>query len=221
MLLVNMFVRHAMTTAVVTISPDANCREVLLRFRKQRFRRAPVIANGELVGIISEGDLLRAVPQRIADIDRRAGSDAQVREFMSSPAITISPDAHLEDAARLMLERRVGGLPVVEDGKLVGIVTESDVFRSFVRITSGVGDLRITLFDSRTDRRSLVGTEPAGLCVKLGLSLHTLLTHDTPGGAAMIVMWVSGARVDELSGLLELAGYRIVALERRAPCDVA
>lgn len=204
-----------MTAAVVTIDRGASCRATLQKFRQSRLRRAPVLWNGALVGMISEKDLLRAVPQRIADIDRRDTDEVPVHEYMSSPVVTISPDAHLEDAAKLMLERRIGGLPVVENGNLVGIVTESDVFRSFVRITSGAGDLRITLFDSRPDRRPFVGTEPAGLCSKLGVSLHTLLTHDTPGGAAMSVMWVSGKRIDELPNFLELAGYCIVALERR------
>lgn len=212
-----MFVRHAMTKGVLTVEDSATCRDTLRYFNENNLRRAPVVAQGALVGLISAGDLLRAVPQRIADINRQAGPEPLVRDSMSSPVITIEADAHLEDAAALMLAHRIGGLPVVAAGGLVGIVTESDVFRSFVRITSGVGDLRITLLDSRADRKHLVGSEPARLATQLDLCLHTLLTHSTPGGAAMSVMWVSGARAEELPELLSQAGYRIVALERRPP----
>jgi acetoin utilization protein AcuB len=100
-------------------------------------RRVPVVdrRNG-LVGILTMSDVLRSVPLFFQNTDIATDlllNDQQVSQIMTTDPITIAPDASVQDAAELMLEYQVSGLPVIEDGFVAGIITESDIFRLVVR----------------------------------------------------------------------------------------
>ena len=123
-----MLVRERMTAPVVTISRDTDYQRALELMQEKRLRRLPVVdRERRLVGIVAERDLLLAATRY-----PRAGVD--IGEFMSTKLVTAAPGMSIGDAARLMLEPRVGGLPVVDGGALVGIITESDIFRRFVEM---------------------------------------------------------------------------------------
>lgn len=98
-------------------------------------RHLPVVKDGELVGLVSQSDILRS-PALLAPlfglaVDLKAALRAlRVEDAMSSPVLTIGPDASIQDAAATLLEHRVGSLPVLEEGTLVGIVTTSDLLRA-------------------------------------------------------------------------------------------
>ncbi|HEY8490466.1 MAG TPA: CBS domain-containing protein, partial [Dehalococcoidia bacterium] len=128
-----MLVREFMTSKVVTITEEETLKTADLRFRQGRFRHLPVVRDGTVVGVVSDRDVraLRDldVPDLPAVLERR-----RVRDVMRRPAIVASPQDPLEQAARLMYERKIGCLPVVDEGRLVGIVTTSDVFRAFVQV---------------------------------------------------------------------------------------
>jgi acetoin utilization protein AcuB len=103
-----------------------------------KVRRLPVMDKGRLVGIITMEDLRRAEPPtgiglnlvKITDVL----SKMTVRQVMTKDPMTIAPDASLMDAAQTMLDHRISALPVIEDDQLVGIITESDIFRAFVKM---------------------------------------------------------------------------------------
>ena len=123
-----MLVRERMTAPVVTISRDTDYQRALELMQEKRLRRLPVVdRERRLVGIVAERDLLLAATRY-----PRAGVD--IGEFMSTKLVTAAPGMSIGDAARLMLEHRVGGLPVVDGGALVGIITESDIFRRVVEM---------------------------------------------------------------------------------------
>lgn len=123
-----MLVRERMSSPVVTIPKDTDYMRALELMQQKRLRRLPVVdRDHRLVGIVAERDLLLAATRY-----PRAGVD--VAEFMATKLVTVSPGMDLTAAARLMLEHRVGGLPVLDNGTLVGIVTESDIFRRFVEL---------------------------------------------------------------------------------------
>jgi len=123
-----MLVRERMTAPVVTIFRDTDYQRALELMQEKRLRRLPVVdRERRLVGIVAERDLLLAATRY-----PRAGVD--IGEFMSTKLVTAAPGMSIGDAARLMLEHRVGGLPVVDGGALVGIITESDIFRRFVEM---------------------------------------------------------------------------------------
>lgn len=123
-----MLVRERMSAPVVTVSRETDYQQALQLMQEKRLRRLPVVdRERRLVGIVAERDLLLAATRY-----PRAGVD--VGEFMATDIVSATPDMDIGAAARLMLEHRVGGLPVLEGGALVGIITESDIFRRFVEL---------------------------------------------------------------------------------------
>lgn len=125
-----MLVRDRMSRPAVTVRQDADFQKALALMQEKRLRRLPVVDDdGHLVGIVVERDLLVAAMRYLQ-------SRVEVGDVMSRNVVTVGPDADLNEVARTMLERKIGGLPVVEHGRLVGIVTESDIFRRFVELQS-------------------------------------------------------------------------------------
>ena len=133
-----MFVGERMSRPVISVSPDAPINEVLIMFRKEHIRRAPVIKNGKLVGIISERDLLNASPSSATSLSvwelNYLISKVTVKDVMSKKVISIDTDTPIEEAARIMADRKIGGLPVTSAGKIVGIITETDLFKIFLEL---------------------------------------------------------------------------------------
>ena len=123
-----MNVREAMTPRPVVVTPETTIEAATSLMRRRRFRHLPVVADDALVGVVSERDL-HALESPDDDLVRR---QRPVHSIMTPNVVTIGPDDPVEQAARLLLENKIGCLPVVEDGALVGIITESDIFRAFV-----------------------------------------------------------------------------------------
>ncbi len=128
-----MLVRDRMTTSVCTVSPDSPLERALVLMRSRHIRRLPVLQQGRLVGIVTWTDLMRASPASTLSRWEIPAllKEAQVHEVMTPSPETVSPETPLEDAAAIMRRRKIGGLPVVKNGALVGIVTESDIFDAF------------------------------------------------------------------------------------------
>ncbi|MGB0385650.1 MAG: CBS domain-containing protein [Ardenticatenaceae bacterium] len=131
--------KDRMSTPVVTITPDTPFNEAMKVMRKRNVRRLPVVDHkGYLVGIVSERDLLRASPSDANSLDVWELSyllnKLKINHIMSHPAISITPDTPIVEAARIMIERKIGGLPIAEGQKVVGIITETDIFKAFVEL---------------------------------------------------------------------------------------
>ena len=126
-----------MTEKVYTLSPADDLATLydLMDFR--RVRHVPVLEDGELVGLVTSTELSRCALGKLDELTLSAGRDLlrrrRIRDIMSSEPDTIEPDALLNEAAEILLDNKVGCLPVVEGLKLVGILTESDFVRDFVR----------------------------------------------------------------------------------------
>jgi len=118
-------VRDVMVTDVVTVEPDVNVRRAVRAMNDFEIGCLVVVEAGRVVGILTERDVLK----RVVDEGRKP-EETSVREVMSKPPITISPDADLETAIELMFKHKIKKLPVVENGKLVGLVTFTDLVRA-------------------------------------------------------------------------------------------
>lgn len=131
-----MRVRDFMTAPVQVIGPDAPAWEALGLMRRHRIRRLPVTDGEVLVGIVTWTDVIRVKPPAVGGQWQipTLSVGVLVRHLMTPQPLTIDPDAPLEEAAALMRERKIGGLPVARAGRLVGIITESDVFDVFAEI---------------------------------------------------------------------------------------
>ena len=120
-------VRDLMTKEPVTIEADEEIDLAEQLMQLGRFRHVPVLEDGRLVGLITERDLLRA---RSADTPKR---HVKAEALMTRDVFAIGPDVLLLEAAQLLLDRKYGCLPVVEDGTLIGILTEADFVRFSMR----------------------------------------------------------------------------------------
>jgi CBS domain-containing protein len=131
-------VRDIMPRKLVTISAGDTLATVEDIMTLGRVRHMPVVHAGRLVGVVSERDLLRASLSSLSDFggdERRAFLHVvEIKRVMSAPPIVIGPEATVEEAARVMAERKIGCLPVVEDEELIGLITETDLLRCFAGV---------------------------------------------------------------------------------------
>lgn len=127
------YVSDWMTPNPITIHPKTTLPEAHKLMKQAHIRRLPVVDHGKLVGIVTLGDVREASPSDASSLSiyelNYLLSKLTVESLMTREPITIAPDATMRTAARLMLDHKIGGLPVVDDGRIVGIITESDIFR--------------------------------------------------------------------------------------------
>ena len=135
-----MKVRELMSRQVVTIGTADSCREAVARMHKTRIRHLPVLnRDGLLVGVITDRDLRHYLfsPRVFRDLGATSVDTlfkaVPVAQIMSTDVVATEPDAEVADAARLMVEEKVGSLPVLENGRVVGMLTETDMLREVVR----------------------------------------------------------------------------------------
>lgn len=123
-------VRSWMSERLITITPETTFPEAQRLMLENKIRRLPVLQAGKLVGIVTLGDIREAKPSDATTLSiyelNYLMDKLTAKDFMTPNPITIDPDATLGEAARLMVEHRVGGLPVMDHGKLIGIITETD-----------------------------------------------------------------------------------------------
>ncbi|MFN4190455.1 MAG: CBS domain-containing protein [Pseudothermotoga sp.] len=133
-----MFVKDAMTQEVITISPDSTFSEAMDLIRKRGIRRLPVVKDGKVVGIVTEKDLLSASPSQATTLDvwelTSLLNKLKIKQIMRKEVIHVHPNTPIEDAAKIMADKKIGSLVVLEEEKLVGIITESDIFKVFTNI---------------------------------------------------------------------------------------
>ena len=132
-------VRNWMSSPPITIHVDASLPEACELLRQHKIRRLPVVdEEGHLVGIVTRGDLRGAQPSEATTLSiwelNYLLAKLKIKEIMTPDPITIREDATIKDAAQLMIDYKISGLPVVDkDGQLVGMITESDIFRMVVK----------------------------------------------------------------------------------------
>lgn len=129
-------VEQLMSSPVVTITPQTPLARINALMRERRIRRVPVIDDDHVAGIVTLGDVRNALPcdAATAPLDALCATlnGVLARDIMRQAVMIATPDMTIIDAARLMLTQKIGGLPVLKHGKLVGIITESDLFRALV-----------------------------------------------------------------------------------------
>lgn len=204
-----MLVEERMTSPAITIGPDLGVQEALAMMRREKVRRFPVIdRHGNLIGIVSEKDLLNAAPSDATTLSvweiNYLLSKLTVDRVMTKDVITITRDTPIEEAARIMADNKVGGLPVVDSQtagkggkKVVGIVTETNLFRIFLELFGArAKGIRLSV---------LITNEPGTLNRLTGavqsingniVALGTFLGENTGNG--MVVLKVDGVAMEAL-----------------------
>ncbi|NPV09405.1 MAG: CBS domain-containing protein [Anaerolineae bacterium] len=134
-----MFVHHRMSSPAITVDPSLPVMDALHLMEEKDVRRLPVVdGRGRLVGIVSEKDVLRASPSPATTLSIFEVSyllhRLTVGDIMTREVVTVREDTPLEEAARIMAQRHLGGLPVMREGKLIGMITETDLLLGFSEV---------------------------------------------------------------------------------------
>ena len=134
-----MLVGERMSQPVITIPPDMSMFDALNLMKKEHIRRLPVVdKKGNLIGMVSENDLLHASPSDATSLSiwevTYLVSKIQIKRIMAKEVIMVTKDTPLEEAARIMADNKIGGVPVVQEGKVIGIITETDLFKIFLEL---------------------------------------------------------------------------------------
>ena len=210
-----LLVKDSMTREVATLSPEDTAKAALALCRERRIRHLPVLEGGRLVGIASDRDFRDAAPP-LGDPDRAAAlAEIRVGEVMARDVVTALSGDPIEQAANTMRERRIGSLPVVESGELVGIVTASDVMDALVYLV-GAHEPGSRMEISLPDRPgSLAGAAGVfGMCGINIVSAAMGTTQESSGGGAarerVVVFRVDTIDTSEVVGYLEDAGYAVL-----------
>ena len=145
-------VKNWMTTDVVSVGPETSLLKVGKLMKDHHIRRIPVVdENGQVIGIISDRDVRDASPSKATTLDMYEMhyllAELKAKNIMTAKPITVKPTDTVEQAALIMLDNKVGGLPVVDDnGRLVGIISDHDVFKALVDITGArMGGLQFAI----------------------------------------------------------------------------
>jgi acetoin utilization protein AcuB len=156
-----MYIKDWMTTDPIVVSPDTPIMEAQKIMRENRIRRLPVVERGELMGIVTYRDLIEASPSEATSLSihelNYLLSKLKVKEVMTKGLVVVEPDETVEEAALRGTEKGVGALPVVHKGKLIGIATVADLFRTVMTLLGAREDVRrITLEDVDVQRGTLL-----------------------------------------------------------------
>jgi acetoin utilization protein AcuB len=197
-----MLVHERMSKHPMTVTPSTKVEGALKRMRDAKVRRFPVVDDdGKLVGIVSEKDLLYAAPSPATSLSiyelHYLYSRISIDQVMTKDVITVEDEAPIEEAARIMVDNKLGGLPVMREGKLVGIITETDVFKTFMEMM-GARDQGVRLTLLCPDKRgelSALSTAVSDLGGNI-VSLGTFWGEDAT--TVIITMKVAGVDKDAI-----------------------
>jgi acetoin utilization protein AcuB len=136
-----MKVKKRMTPSPVTATPRMNYNDALRLMRENDIAHLPIVRDGRLVGIVTKSDMLRAEPSRVTSLSvfeiASLLESVTMEQIMSRPVYAVDEECSISNAARFMLDHDIGSLPVVREGQVVGIITDTDIFETFVEITGG------------------------------------------------------------------------------------
>ena len=209
-----MLVYDRMSRHPITVSPDVPIDEALHIMRQNKVRRLPVVdKQGKLIGIVSEKDLLYASPSPATSLSiheiHYLVSKIKVADVMTKEVITVGEYTPLEEAARIMADHKIGGLPVVRDGALVGIITETDLFKIFLELLGAREEgVRLTmLIPEQPGTLASITREIAAMGGNI-IALGTFLGEDPTN--RLITVKVAGVAQEELVSSMMALGMKIV-----------
>lgn len=132
----NELIKDHMTTPVISIGKDATFIETHQLMDEKNIRRLPVVDDDKLIGVVSLTDILEAKPSKAKQLSiwelNYLLANLHIEDIMNKEPLTLSPDDRVATAAKHMLDEKIGGIPIIDGSKLVGIITETDIFRMFV-----------------------------------------------------------------------------------------
>lgn len=212
---VPMLVADFMTRRVITITPDSSLAEAVRLLAFHNIRRIIVLRNRSVIGILTDGDVLRACPADLNPFSAVAAEDLALRRTvgrcMTSPVETIQSDTPLEQAAAMFLEKKIGALPVMSGDSLVGIITESDTLRALIALLGSGSGIRITF--NVPDEDEDVFAFVLELSNRHKMQVAALLSHEQAGHRVVLVRLL-GTESPMLLEEIWSSGHRVISVAR-------
>ncbi len=206
-----MYVRNRMTTNPYTIAFDAPITEVIELMREKNLKRIPVVHSDRVIGMLTHGDLQKVSPTKATTLSiyelNYLLAKTKVSDAMTRNVITISPDALLEEAAILMRDNKISALVVVKSSKLVGIITESDIFDAFIDLL-GFRDVGSRITIQAADVPGVLA-DIAEIFKDLDSNITHIAAYRGSGGYSDVVIRTNTMNTDALEERLGEHGYKI------------
>lgn len=208
-----MFVSKRMSPNPMTIASTTTVSDAASIMKENKFRRLPIVDDGKLVGIITDRDLREVSPSPATTLSvfelNYLLAKMQVKDIMKKDVITINVDATIEEAALVMNTRKIGGLVVVDAKQdVVGIITETDIFKCFVDVM-GLAEGRTRLTLEFTDKIGAL-YDITGVFKELGINILSTASQHLPNGKIEMVVRADIQNTDELTTRLTAAGYPVI-----------
>lgn len=207
-----MYVRQFMTTQVFTVTPEESIADTMALMREKKISRMPVVEKGKLVGIVSDGDLREVSPSPATTLSifelNYLIAKTPIREVALKKVLTCQPDTKIEEAALLMRDHNIGGLPVVDDGKVVGIITESDILDAFLDIMGFLSPGQRVMIETINEAGILL--DLAVTIKEFDVNIGSLAVYHLKENKVQILARLQGERVAEVEASLENKGYKLI-----------
>ncbi len=200
-----MIIKEIMKSSLTSISPDIKLSDAYSLMQEKNIRHLPVVENSKLVGIVTDRDL-RLSTSRLTK--HPFEPEESVKKIMSHPVKTTHPSDPIESAAQLMRELRIGSLPVVEDGQLIGIVTITDMLDALLLLT-GVHQPSGRL-DVRLANRSGELAKLASLLADLKVNVHSILTYPEKDESIRLVLRIGTIEMRVIAQAICNAGFEVI-----------
>jgi acetoin utilization protein AcuB len=200
-----MIIKEIMKSGPTSISPETKLGDAYSIMQEQNIRHLPVVEDNRLVGIVTDRDL-RLSTSRLAK--HPFGPEEAVKNIMNYPVKTTHPSDPIESAAQLMRELKIGCLPVVEEGLLVGIVTITDMLDALLLLT-GVHQPSGRL-DVRLSNRSGELAKLASLLAELKVNIHSILTYPEKDKTIRLVLRIGTIEMRFIAQAICNAGFEVI-----------
>ncbi len=206
-----MFVKLRMTAKPFVVTPETTLPEAIALMDAKGVRHLPVVEGGAVVGVLSHSDIAAAGPSKATTFSTGEVNyllaKLKVGKVMSRHPITIAPGALLEEAAVLMRDKKVEMLPVVDEGRLVGVITESAILDAFTEIL-GFRDKGTRLTVDATDAPGVL-SKLAGIMAHHDANIQHLAVYRGEGDRSIVVVGVNSLNTADLEAELADAGFQV------------
>ena len=206
-----MYVQQFMTSQVFTVTPSESIFKAVNLMQTKKINRLPVVNGGKLVGIVTDGDLRAASASPATTLSKfemnELLSKISIKDVAVKKVITCTPDALIEDAALIMRENKVGALPVMENDKLVGIITHNNILDAFLDIMGARSPGKRIVVEVRDEMG--IFNEVTSVTKKLEVDITSLAVYHLSNRKVQILCRLDGEKSEEAVEVLVQRGFNI------------
>jgi len=195
-----MKVKNWMITEVITASPEDTVEDAIQLMRRFSIRHLPIVENGKLVGLVTESNLRAYLSSEKLQLP--------LKEIMILNPITIDPETSIDEAARIIYKYKIGGLPVITEGKLVGIITITDILEAFIELMGllkSSSRLDVIPKKDNLDEVLEIIKKGGGKIISIGMDVNL-------NGEKIYFIRLEKIALDKIASDLETLGHKVVSL---------